>query len=175
MRAVVSPGNRASVLNWAIWLTFSDRWAWIRTHPLEVVITVLTPPILPAGLQALRVFRLLRVLRLFVGAKIARRLLSTEGVRDAAVLALVTVITGGVAFSAVESDQHYTAWDGVWWAMSTVTTVGYGDEYPTTTPGRLIAVVLMLVGIGFVAILTAAAADRFLTPASACSRTPRRR
>jgi len=50
----------------------------------------------------------------------------------------------------------------VWWAMSTVTTVGYGDLYPRTTGGRLIAIAVMLVGIGFIAILTAAAAERFI-------------
>jgi voltage-gated potassium channel len=50
----------------------------------------------------------------------------------------------------------------VWWAITTVTTVGYGDSYPRTTGGRIIAIVVMLVGIGFVAILTAAAADRFM-------------
>ena len=57
--------------------------------------------------------------------------------------------------------NHLGAWDGVWWAVTTVTTVGWGDSYPTTTAGRIIAVIVMLVGIGFVAILTAAAAERF--------------
>jgi voltage-gated potassium channel len=162
-----------AALNWVVWTAFlaevvlmlravSDRGAWLRTHPLELAIVVLTPPFLPASLQAARVLRLLRVLRLFKGAMIARRLLSTEGVRDAGVLALVTVLGGGAAFAAVEKAQHLSAWDGVWWAITTVTTVGYGDEYPHTTGGRIIAIVVMLVGIGFIAVLTAAAAERFM-------------
>ena len=106
--------------------------------------------------------RLLRLLRLLKAGALARRLLSTEGVRDAAVLALVTVLGGGAAFAAVEKSQDLSAWDGVWWAMTTVTTVGYGTPEVTTDGGRVIAIVVMLVGIGFVAILTAAAADRFL-------------
>lgn len=55
-----------------------------------------------------------------------------------------------------------SAWDGVWWAMTTVTTVGYGDIVPQTNGGRVIAIVVMVVGTGFIALLTAAAAERFL-------------
>jgi voltage-gated potassium channel len=142
-----------------------DRGRWLRSHPLEVAIVILTPPFLPASLQALRVFRALRLLRLVKAAVIMRRLASTEGVRDAAVLAVVTVLAGGAAYAAVEKapDGHaLSVWDGVWWAITTVTTVGYGDSYPTTTLGRCIAMVVMLVGIGFVAILTATVAERFM-------------
>jgi voltage-gated potassium channel len=168
----------ARVLDWAIWLAFAgeaaamlavvdDRRRWLREHPLDLAIVVLTPPFLPAALQAARVFRLLRVLRLLKLATLARRTFSTEGVRDAAVLAGIAVLGGGAAYAALEKTdpihhQPIDAWDGVWWAITTVTTVGYGDQYPETTGGRLIAIGLMLVGIGFVAILTAAAAQRFV-------------
>ena len=53
-------------------------------------------------------------------------------------------------------------WDGIWWAVVTVTTVGYGDLYPKTVQGRLIGMVLMFVGIGFLSLLTAAVASRFV-------------
>ncbi len=163
----------ATVLNWLVWTAFlleavlmlrvvDDRWEWIRDHPLEVAIIVLTPPFLPASMQAARVFRLFRLLRLLKLAVLARRLFSTEGVRDATVLALLTVVGGGAAFATVEKEQDLSAWDGVWWALTTVTTVGYGDLSPQTDAGRVIATVVMLVGIGFIAILTAAAAERFL-------------
>jgi hypothetical protein len=55
-----------------------DRWKWVRTHPLDVAIVVLTPPFLPAALQATRVFRLLRLLRLLKAGVLARRLLTAE-------------------------------------------------------------------------------------------------
>ena len=163
----------ATVLNWTIWIAFAaelftmlalvpERWRYLRDHPLDVAIVILTPPFLPASLQAARVFRLLRLLRLLKTAAVLRRLVSAEGVRDAAVLALVIVLGGGTAFAAVEQEQNLTAWDGVWWAVTTVTTVGYGNIGPETDAGRTIAITVMLVGIGFVALLTAAAADRFI-------------
>jgi voltage-gated potassium channel len=163
-------------LNWSIWLAFvaeiaimlsvtPKRGRWLRDHPLDVAIVVLTPPFLPAPLQAARVFRLFRLLRLLKAGMLARRLLTAEGVKDAAILALLTVLGGGAAFAAVEKGQHrpdLSAWDGVWWAITTVTTVGYGDIKPMTSTGRAIAMIVMFVGIGFVAILTAAAAERFI-------------
>jgi voltage-gated potassium channel len=83
----------AVALNWAIWLAFvaevvimlrvvPDRGRWLRDHPLDIAIVVLTPPFLPPALQAARVFRLLRLLRLVRAGTLARRVFSTEGVRD---------------------------------------------------------------------------------------------
>jgi voltage-gated potassium channel len=160
-----------AVLNWAIWITFAmevvvmlavvpSKRDWLRDNPLEVVIVLFTPPFLPASLQALRVFRLLRLARLFRLAPLARRLFSIEGLRYVALLALLTVLGGGAAFAAIEKDS--STWDGVWWAMSTMTTVGYGDVRPHTDLGRVLAIAIMLIGIGFVAILTGAVAERFL-------------
>lgn len=166
----------ASVANWAIWVAFAveltvmlivvrDRWGWVRSHLLEVVVVVLTPPFLPSSFQALRALRLLRLLRLLRVARYARRVFSLDGVRYAAILAALTAVGGGYAYSAIEhgQDPPPSVWDGTWWAVSTMTTVGYGDEFPVTTLGRIVAMALMLVGIGFIAILTGAIAERFLT------------
>ncbi len=84
----------------------SDKGRWLRDHPLDLAVVLLTPPFLPASLQAARVFRLLRLVRLLRAATLARRLLSTEGVKDAAVLALMTILGGGAAFAAVEKSQN---------------------------------------------------------------------
>ena len=166
----------ATVLNWAIWMVFAaelvvmlavvpDRRGWLKSHPLEVVIVFLTPPFLPASLQALRVLRLLRLLRLLWAARYARRVFSLEGIKYAAVLAALAAVGGGYAFSVIEHDTQKSppgAFDGLWWAITTMTTVGYGDLFPTTTLGRIVAMGPMLVGIGFIAILTGAIAERFL-------------
>jgi voltage-gated potassium channel len=133
----------AVAINWGTWLAFlaeavlmlsvvDDGRQRIRDHPVEVAIVVVTPPFLPASLQAARVFRLLRLLPLLRAGMLARRLLTTEGVRDVAVFSLVTVLGGGAAYSAVETSQHLSTWDGVWWAFVTVTTVATA----TPIPGR---------------------------------------
>jgi voltage-gated potassium channel len=66
----------------------------------------------------------------------------------------------------VSSGDFASVWDGVWWATVTVTTVGYGDLTPTTVQGRLIGMVLMFVGIGFLSLLTASVASRFVNQES---------
>jgi voltage-gated potassium channel len=162
-----------NVLNWSVWSAFAleffvmlalvpTRRVWLREHPLEAAIVVLTPPFLPASLQALRLFRLLRLLRLTVVVKRYRQLFTPDGVRGAAVVAGIAALGGGALFSNFE--KGYSVWDGVWWAAATMTTVGYGDLSPHTTGGRLVGVALMLIGIGFVALLTGAIAQRFLSP-----------
>ncbi len=161
------------ILNWGTWLMFvaeivimlivtDDRRRWLRTHPAELIATVLSPPVLPGPLQAFRILRVLRLARLAVTVQMLRRFLSPDGLRDAALFTVFVVLAGGVSFSQVERQQHLSAWDGVWWAMSTITTVGYGDVTPHTLAGRLIAIVMMVSGIGFVALLTAAVAQRFI-------------
>lgn len=55
-------------------------------------------------------------------------------------------LAGGAAYASLEKGA--STWDGVRWAVSTMTTVGYGDEFPETTLGRILGMSLMLVGIG---------------------------
>ncbi len=124
---------------------------------------MLTPPFRPATLAAARVLRLLRLVRLLRLAVIVRNLFTIDGVRYVALLAFVTVLAGATAFASVEREP--TAWDGVWWAVTTMTTVGYGDLYPTTDIGRVIGMIVMVVGIGFGSVLIGAVAERFVSPA----------
>ena len=164
----------AQALNWVIWVAFlvelivmlavvPDRRAWLRHHPLDLIIVVLTPPVLPPGLQGLRVLRLLRLIRLLRLAEVSRRMFSLQGLHYAALLAVLTVIAGGALFVGFEKqNQDLNAWDGIYWAVTTMTTVG-SNIYPTTTGGEIVAVAVVLVGISFVALLTGAIAQRFLS------------
>jgi voltage-gated potassium channel len=75
------------------------------------------------------------------------------------------VIFSSVAILQVENAPNSnirTAEDALWWAYVTITTVGYGDKYPVTTEGRIIAAVLMTVGAGLVGTFTGFAASWFV-------------
>jgi voltage-gated potassium channel len=75
-------------------------------------------------------------------------------------MAVVVFVAVGAAFAAVE---ERSLWDGLWWAFVTVTTVGYGDVVPATTAGRILAIGLMLGGIGFLLVLAGALVEHFVS------------
>jgi voltage-gated potassium channel len=79
----------------------------------------------------------------------------------ATVTTLIT-IAAGVLMTVVDRTNYPSVGAGLWWAAQTVTTVGYGDSVPTTLPGRLVAVLVMLFGIGFLTVITAAITSSFV-------------
>jgi hypothetical protein len=74
---------------------------------------------------------------------------------------LVTVLAGG-AFAALETDSVESYWEGLWWALGLVTTVGFAGAAPATTAGKAVSGVLMLVGFVVLAVTTAAVASLFV-------------
>ena len=79
----------------------------------------------------------------------------------ASATAAVTVACG-IVIRLVDPSDFDSVWLGLWWAVQTVTTVGYGDVVPHHTSGRLIGAVLMLSGIGFLTVVTAVITAAFL-------------
>jgi voltage-gated potassium channel len=155
------------IVNWVCWATFAlelvvmlavvrDRRAWLRHRPITPVIVVLTLPAF-AGLD---VFRVVRLLRGRYARRLADGVTSAEGLRNVALITLLTVGFGGFAFSEIEPGVDVG--DGLYWAVTTVTTTGYGDIVPTTETGKTLAMLLMIVGSAFLAILTGAMAQRFV-------------
>lgn len=68
----------------------------------------------------------------------------------------------GIVIRLVDPSDFDSVWLGLWWAVQTVTTVGYGDVVPHHTSGRLIGALLMLSGIGFLTVVTAVITAAFL-------------
>jgi voltage-gated potassium channel len=81
------------------------------------------------------------------------------------VATVVVVAVGGSLMRVLDHDEYSTVWVGMWWALQTVTTVGYGDVTPRTTVGRLIGTVVMVTGIGFLSVVTAAITAAFVESA----------
>jgi voltage-gated potassium channel len=87
--------------------------------------------------------------------------------RGAAVV-IATVSTGmtlgaGLLMTVLDRNNFPSIGSGLWWAAQTVTTVGYGDHVPTNVAGRLVAVLVMLLGIGFLTVITAAITSTFVS------------
>ena len=79
----------------------------------------------------------------------------------------LVVVGGGIVIWALDHDEYPNIWVGMWWALQTVTTVGYGDVSPTKPSGRIIAAFVMLYGVAFVTIFVAAITSIFVARASA--------
>ena len=118
-----------------------------------------------------RIARLSRVLRALRASRLLSRMLLRKRGQSAALaavlLALFLVIGSSAAilrFEDLPDSNIKTADDAVWWAFATITTVGYGDRFPVSGEGRLIAALLMTAGVGLFGAFSAALAAWFLTP-----------
>ena len=139
------------------------RWGWVdllAAIPFDAAFRTL---------QIIRVYRILRVLRILyklqeltTGTTLNERLLALPGV------ALVMIVFSTALM--VQAERHTpgatikSGGDALWWALTTVTTVGYGDTYPVTTEGRLIAAGLMLVGIALFGSISAIVTSKLILP-----------
>lgn len=107
------------------------------------------------------------------GSRFLNRRLESKGLRPrvaASVLAivwLVAIVVFGLAIHLLDPDSFSTFWEGSWWATQTVTTVGYGDVVPADWLGKLVAMVLMIGGLSFFAVITGLITTEFVTRADA--------
>lgn len=141
-------------------------WGWI-----DLASSIPTVEALRWGSLS-RVVRIFRVLR---GVRATKLVISfildwrSQGTFLAtALISIVAIVFSSVAIIQFEKGANnsniITAEDALWWAVVTITTVGYGDRYPVTIEGRIIAVMLMIIGIGLFATFSGLVAACFLTP-----------
>jgi voltage-gated potassium channel len=122
-----------------------------------------------------RVARIMRIFRVLRGIRATRIL--TEFILDrrsestffaAALVSIMLITISSISLLhfevSAEGNNIKTAEDAVWWAITTITTVGYGDKYPVTTEGRIIAIFLMAAGVGLFGVFSGFIAAWFLTP-----------
>lgn len=132
-------------------------------------------------LRVFRVFRIRSIVRLvreYGGREVVRELVVG---RASAVffltLFMVVVVVEFAGMGVYFTERNapggtiHNAGDAVWWGLVTITTVGYGDEYPVTAAGRIVGAFLLFAGIALFSVLTGFIANAFLAPRKAARRT----
>ncbi len=140
-------------------------WYW-RQNWLNLLIVIGGIPLLfeeyASALALLRILRLVILLALVL--RFARRfleLLARHALLALLIVELFLVLAVGTLVASIDPNVH-TLWDGIWWAVVTVSTVGYGDVVPTSPAGRLLGIVLILFGVVTFSLLTATLAKAVL-------------
>ncbi len=122
--------------------------------------------ILPIDIRLVRVFRLFRLFRLFKLNRYTNSLTtifkviknkSSQLISSIFLLSFLMIIASVIMYefeNAAQPEKFQNAFSGFWWAINTITTVGYGDIYPVTTLGKLLSVFISVLGIGLVAVPT---------------------
>jgi voltage-gated potassium channel len=178
--ADLSPATETTLfaIDWILWGLFAIEYGirlylapakgrFVRSNVVDLVV-VIVPFLRP--LRVMRSARMLRLLRaaragvfLLRGIDAVKDVLTRHKLHYTLLVATVVTIGAGVVVSELErgapEGNIESLPDGLWWAVSTVTTVGYGDAFPTTAAGRAFAVVLMLVGVGLFGLLAASLAS----------------
>lgn len=159
-------------LDFIIWLIFmfdvsirfftsKDKWGYVKKHPLDIVAIIPLDSIF----RLARLGRLLRLLRLLAIIKHfmepLHAIFRTNNLDKVILFLIIVIFVISIPIQLLEPSIETYA-DAVWWAVVTSTTVGYGDISPETVVGRLIAVVLMIFGIGLLGLVTSSVASYFI-------------
>ena len=170
-----------TAIDWLIWATFfgeflfglitaRKRLSYTHRQWLSVAVVVLSFPLLPDLLSFVRVARVTRVLRLVRMLVVTGRgwhamqsSLAGQSLMYVSALTALFTVSAAALMTVIEGKtEHWGFADSLWWAIVTVTTVGYGDIAPASPMGRLLAVALMLCGLGLLSTLAAAISTYFV-------------
>jgi voltage-gated potassium channel len=167
----VSPSQQIAIdaVQWICWFAFaldliyglwkaSSKKQYLKHHPLEVA-SVLLPFLRPLRLMRVISFGGLAIQKVAIGRQFA---ITIKVFIASIFVAYISAVQITISERDLEGSNIKNFGDGLWWAITTVTTVGYGDRYPTTTEGRFLAVLLMFVGISLVGVITASVAAWFV-------------
>jgi voltage-gated potassium channel len=161
--------EQQEALDWFIWVLFvidytirfwrsEEKWNFVKSNPLDLI------AIIPLD-QFFKAARLIRVIRLIVLLKRRKPLMDdffkNYNIDKLFVFVIAIMFLAAVPMKWLETSFE-TYGDAFWWVIVTTTTVGYGDLYPETTVGRIIAAFLMIVGVGIIGVITGTVAS-FLT------------
>ncbi|HYC59190.1 MAG TPA: ion transporter [Thermoanaerobaculia bacterium] len=148
-----------------------DRWRYLRTWGwIDLISSIPTLDVARWGRLA-RVARLLRILRALRATRLLSKVMLQQRRQStsfaAAFVAFLLILGASTAilhFETAPESNIKSAGDAVWWAFTTITTVGYGDRFPISTAGRVVACLLMTAGVGLFGVFSASLAAWFLVP-----------
>jgi len=146
-------------------LRYFFTWGWLDLLSSIPTLDVARWGRIARILRVFRVLRGLRATRLLASVVLRRRAQNTF--LAASLIALLLIIFCSIAVLHFETDPSSnirTAEDALWWSVTTITTVGYGDRYPVTPEGRITAVILMTAGVGLFGVFSGFLAAWFLRP-----------
>lgn len=164
-----------AALEWLLWLVFVaeyavrlfiavDRRGFMAHNVVDLLVVLL--PMIPV-LRSLRILRLLRIG--VMGARVIDQsdaIIKRSNAKYAFMVAGLIVLLAAVMVYSVEHDASgsniHSLTDALWWAATTVTTVSYGDLYPVSPEGQVVALVLMVVGIALFGLVSASLASLFV-------------
>jgi voltage-gated potassium channel len=179
----LSPGMESTffTLDWLIWAAFVVQYG-VRlylalgkrhfvSHNIIDLVFVLIPFLRPLRIvRSARAFRLLRAMRgtviLLRAVDAVQDVLKKHKLGYTLLIAMVVVVGSGLLVATLEESDParniQSIPDGLWWAVTTITTVGYGDRFPVTAVGRAVGAVVMILGIGLFGLLAASLASFFI-------------
>ena len=165
------------ITDWLVWGFFfaetaiittlvDSRITYLKQNWINLVIIVFGFPLIWWYFPftgALRVLRILAMFSLLLHiSKTARTLLSKYNLGTTLAFGFVVIIMAGFIMAGIDPAIK-TPMDGIWWALVTITTVGYGDIVPVSTAGRLFGAVLIVLGLALISVLTASFAAFFIS------------
>ena len=164
-----STQSNLDLLQWIIWGAFAldlvmglvfatNRKQFLIKHPLDIA-AVLLPFLRPLRLLRVISFGGLALQKVAIGRQFA---ITVKVFVASIFIAYISAVQITISERTVEGSNIKNFGDGLWWAITTVTTVGYGDRYPTTMEGKFLAVGLMIVGISLMGVITASVAAWFV-------------
>jgi voltage-gated potassium channel len=153
--------------------TAEDRLRHSRMHLIDLAVVVLSFPLLPTILaltrliRVVRIFRVARLVRLAgVTLRVVPALKATLGRNELLYVGLVSafvILAGGSLITVIEPETvKGDVQNAIWWAIVTASTVSYGDISPSSTLGRIVAILMMLSGVGLISTLSASIAAYFV-------------
>lgn len=167
--AGILPVSASRKVDWLVWLAFvietvvltsmvRDKRSYLLNNWINLAIIVIGFPVLWGNTPMAGILRGLRVALMFGLllrlSRTWRQVLMQHHLGNSLIIMFVVVVVAGVVIAYIDPAVK-TPWEGIWWALATVTTVGYGDVVPVSEHGRIVGIILLILSVVLLSLVTA--------------------